>query len=169
MDLIGAIRKLGRESEPQRAEKKALEPIATLVVSAGVFAAGAIATGFIGQIGADAYKQVQHRLKALFEDREAILDFHFGVRGPSSDYEVHVLVDPPSSTALDGVFDSEFAELDRLVDNVVDRHKDVAKLVVFWRDGSMSFGYALRSDGFPVEVEWTSVPRLRRTHSDGSD
>ena len=166
MALIEQIARLGRQDRANRYEKKALEPVATLVISAGIFAVGAIAAGFLGEIGADGYRQLKGHLRALFQDRIAILDFNFGLRTKYGDTEVHVVVDPPARDAIDGVFEAEFSELDLLVEDVIDRYADVAKIVAFWKDGSMTIGYVQRSDAFPVEVNWRIAPELTESNDE---
>lgn len=106
MAIVADIARVGRQ-DPQRYEKKALDPVATLMISAGVFAAGSIVAGFLGQIGADGYRQLKDHLKDLFRDRPAILDFNFGVRTPYGDTEVHIVVDPPTPDAIEGVFEAQ--------------------------------------------------------------
>ena len=101
------------------------------------------------------------RIRRLLDARPTLLDFHFGVRGEGSDYEVHLVVEPDAAN-VGGLLDAEFRDLDDLVNDVVTRHTDVAKIVVVWKSGEMSLGYALRSDAFPIEITEAAIPETER-------
>src|SRR6266508_4767309 len=70
-------------SKPQLEIKKAVEPLSVLTID-GAFIFGAIAAGFFGQIGADAYLWLKDRLVSLIErqkakSKEQLLVFEFSV------------------------------------------------------------------------------------------
>jgi hypothetical protein len=163
LDQVRDLARLIGTSEPEFNVKKALEPISILVIAGGAFALGSIASGFFGKIGSDAYDGLKARLKALYRDRrsdEELLDFNLGVAGEEGAYEVHLLVVGPDDRQLDNVLDTRFAGLDELVAEIVKGEPDIAKVVTIWKDGGIDLAYAVRSDAYPVVVNWDNIPPL---------
>lgn len=139
--------------------KKALAPIAELVILAGTFVAGSIATGFFGAIGADAWHQLKDRLgKRYSVPREELFEVELGVGSPSEPVQVLILVEDPSSDAVRGLFDSQFADVDELVEYATSREADLAKVVLVWRDSRLRLAYAVRTDAYPVLVDRSLIP-----------
>ena len=65
---------------PELQMKKALEPVPILMLVAGGFALGSIASGFFNQLGSDVYEALKQRLKGFFKsapERESLVDFLF--------------------------------------------------------------------------------------------
>ena len=159
--LTQELAEIGGPGTPVRYRaKKAFDPVSWLVLEVGPFVAGGIALGVLGKIGADAYDRLKDALaRRADESPGSVLDFNIGLDGPDQGAEVHILVSGPGSDVRD-VFEARFAGIDETILELVERNDDVARAVVLWKDGSMTLAYALRSDGYPIEVNWDQIPAL---------
>jgi len=134
--------------------KKALEPVSTLLICAGVFIVGSIAKGFFSKLGSDAYEMLKNNLIRYFRNRkkissEQILDFCFSAKQNNKIFEVHVLVVNPSEQKLDELFASRFNEIDNLLLSLPLSESDVARIVLEYENQTLLVRYALKSDSVP--------------------
>lgn len=152
-ELLRGLSQISGEIEkPREIIKKALEPISTILIGAGVFAVGAIATGFFSKLGADAYEMLKHALIKYFRKKissEQILDFRFSVKQYNRTFEVHVLAVNPSEQKLDELFTSRFNGVDNLLVSLSLSESDVARVVLEYENQRLLIRYAVRSDSVP--------------------
>jgi hypothetical protein len=143
--------------DPKPAEylKKSLEPLPTLMILAGTFVVGSIATGFLQKLGEDAYE----RLRDLVADhwrtrrgRKELLDFCFCATYDGRPLEVHVLLTDPSAAQIQRLFDSALKGLDRELTSLPLDNVDVAKIVLTYDGHTLAVSYVLRGDCVPLPI-----------------
>lgn len=142
--------------QPQPEEKKALEPVSTLIIAAGAFTVGCVASGFFGKLGADLYDALKSKLRSFFHrnpERRCLLDFQFVTELDERRFEVHVLVDDVAPQKIERLFDQRFDQVDRIVQAVCRTVPDVAWVVLEWIDDEMRLRYVVRDDGVPLMGE----------------
>jgi len=142
----------GKIEKPREIIKKALEPISTLLIGAGLFAVGAIATGFFSKLGADAYERLKRALIKYFRKKissEQILDFRFSVKQYNRTFEVHVLAVNPSEQKLNELFTSRFNGVDNLLVSLPLSESDIARIVLEYDKQRLLIRYAVKRDSVP--------------------
>jgi len=153
-ELLRELSQISGEKEvPKEFVKKALEPISTLLIAAGVFAIGSIANGFFSRLGSDAYKRLKEILIKYYRKKissQQILDFCFLVSHHDEAIEVHILIINPSEQDLNAIFASNFNEVDVLLVSLPLSEADIAKVVFEFKDQRFSLRYSLRSDCVPI-------------------
>ena len=152
-ELLHELSQISGEIEKSREIiKKALEPISTLLICAGVFVVGSIAKGFFSKLGSDAYEGLKNALIKYFRKKissEQILDFCFSVKQYNRTFEVHVLAVNPSEQKLDELFTSRFNGVDSLLVSFPLSESDVARVVLEYENQRLLIRYAVRSDSVP--------------------
>lgn len=141
-------------SKPQLELKKAVEPLSILILS-GTFVLGAIASGFIGSIGSDAYGLLKTKLKAMLakqrnRTKEQLLVFEFTISHQGNRVAVHTIVTNPDDTAIDGMLGNAVYELDKIHPDLFSERHHLGRLVYMYEQGKLSFLYGVREDGYPV-------------------
>ncbi len=132
--------------------KKALEPVSLLIITAGTFVLGTIATGFLNKIGEELYLQLKNALIEYFnkkKQREQVLQFCFGVVYNDLDLEVNLLLTNPSEAAITEIFQKGFMDLDVLLKDIDLETSPVGRIVYNYEDGRISLNYEVRPDGVP--------------------
>lgn len=152
--LLESLKELSPASESVPIAKKAFEPISTIVIAAGVFAIGTLATGFLSKLGEEVYEGLKARLAAHFQRTSSpsprILDFRFTVAHQGDFVEVHVLVENPTTREqLEVLFSSNFAGLDALLLEFDHSKWAIAKFVLQYKNGQLDVLYLLRKDCVP--------------------
>lgn len=142
----------GPQAKPQMQSKKAVEPVSTLIIYAGVFVVGAIATGFVNKLGQEMFTALKTRLSEHYPDStgEAILDFLFVAETKDHRLEVHVTITNPNPTLVSGAMDNRYGQLDSLVTHVLGTYPDGVRVVSQWDHGQLRLLYAVRRDGVPI-------------------
>lgn len=144
-------------SKPQYELKKAVEPLSILALS-GTFALGAIATGFFGCIGADAYNLLKDRLKAMLakqrtRTKEQLLVFEFTVTHKEKSVAVHTIITNPEAVSIDQMFGNTIYELDKIPHDLFAEHHHLSRLVYSYDQGDLLFLYGVREDGYPINFK----------------
>jgi len=144
----------GKIERPRKIVKKALEPISTLLIYAGVFVVGSIAKGFFSKLGSDAYGMLKNTLIKYFRNRkkissEQILDLCFSVKQYNRTFEVHVLAVNPSEQKLNELFTSRFNGVDNLLVSLPLSESDVARIVLEYENQRLLIRYAVNGDSVP--------------------
>lgn len=152
--LRGLSQILGEIKKPREIVKKALEPVSTLIIFAGVFVVGSIAKGFFSKLGSDAYEMLKNTLIKYFRNRkkvssEQILDFCFSVKQYNRTFEVHVLAVNPSEQKLEELFATRFNGIDSLLVSLPLSESDVARIVLEYENQRLIIRYVVRSDSVP--------------------
>jgi hypothetical protein len=154
--LLADLSSLMEGQEPPRPDfKKALEPIPTLILGAGMFLLGGVASGFLSRIGSDAYdnlKAVLRRYLSTEKPSERIFDFCMYVRAPRGEMEVHVLLTNPSPDELAGVLDASLASMDELLARLPVDKMDIARVVCQAGKDGPHLLYIVRGDAVPWQL-----------------
>jgi hypothetical protein len=140
-------------AQPQQEGKKALEPVSALVIAAGAFVLGSVASGFFRRLGSDVYDALKNKLKTFLErnpGREFLVDFEMVVESEGRRFEAHVLVDEPSPHKMEELFGSRFSQLDEIVEQIQREVPEAARVVLEWRERRMRLRYVVRNDGVPL-------------------
>lgn len=143
----------GEKEEPRELAKKALEPVSTFLIAAGVFIFGSIATGFFSKLGSDLYERLKNALIKYARKKapsDQILDFCFLVKEHDTTYEIHVLVVNPSEQKLLELFVSKFAGVDTLLASLHLSESDIAKVFFEYENQRLLVRYAVRNDCVPL-------------------
>lgn len=163
-DSRGDVEALAKLSgiEPMEMGKKGLEPLAILVIGAGLFAVTNIAGGFFSKIGADGWDALKRLLTARYSTiRPAeLLELAIGVSAGERVVEVLILAPNPGGNAVSELFDDGLSQADSLVEYALQRESELARIVIVWAEGVARLAYAVRVDGVPVLVDWALIPPL---------
>lgn len=149
------IRELSQISESTLTYKvkKAYEPISMLIIAIGVFVVGSIATGFFRKIGYDIYDKLKDTLSNYYRKKEPsdqILDFCVLSQKDDRIFEVHVLITNPPSKDVADFFANGLNEVDALLLSLpLDKAKDLAQLVLGYKDQKLTIRYAVNSASVP--------------------
>jgi hypothetical protein len=140
--------------KPQPTIKKALEPISILLIGVGIFSLGAIGTGFFSKLGEDLYEKLKKTLVNYYEKKtsaDQILDFRFSIEKNNRVFEVHVLMSSPTEQIINDFFSEGISRIDETLDFLYSElAKDVARVVLEYKDNKLTFSYAVRSDCVPL-------------------
>lgn len=154
--LLADLASLTDGQEPPRPGfKKALEPIPTLIMSAGIFLLGGVASGFLSRVGADAYDNLKAALRRYLsteKPRERIFDFCMYVHAPRGEMEVHILLTSPSPDELAAALDGSLASVDRLLAQLPMNEVDIARVVYQVGADGPYLLYTVRGDGVPEQL-----------------
>ena len=146
----------GGVEKPIEILKKALEPVSTLLIIAGIFVVGSIAKGFFSKLGSDAYDGLKGALAKYYRrssSSEHILDFCFLVKQQNINIEVHVLIVNPSEQKLNELFISRFNGVDAQLVSLPLTESDIAKVVFEYKNQRLLMCYAVRCDSVPLMFE----------------
>ena len=142
-------------SKPRQEIKKALDPLSILTIG-GAFVLGGIASGFFGQIGADAYTFLKDKLVLLIKrqrgkSKEQLLIFEFTVMHKRQKLLVHTILSSPTDEQIDKFLKQAIYDLDAVIGSDAFSPKfHLSRLVYSYENDSLKFLYAVRKDGFPV-------------------
>jgi hypothetical protein len=153
---------LGSESTQEM--KKALEPIAVIVIGGAGFALGQLALGFLGRLGEDGYELLKAKLKALIDRRKVVakdtlLEFSFAVTVNGQDVEIDVQCTNPTGVAIDDIVRHQLQRIDAALPSLVDPRLGIRKLVFEHQDGDVHLRFAVRRDAVPLFPRFDSADR----------
>lgn len=139
---------------PRFEAKKAFEPLSILTI-AGSFALGAIAAGFFKEIGSDSYKWLKNKLATLIvnqraKSKEQLLVFAFTVTHAGRSVLVQTILPNPNEEDIDRFLKDAVYDLDRIPAKHFAPKNHLSRLVYFYENGTLTFKYAVRADGFPL-------------------
>lgn len=162
-DDQGDIAALGALSgiSPEERGKKALEPVAELVLQLGLLTVGSIAAGFLAKLGADTWDALERVVTKRYKRRPQNELFELSI-GLDVGYpcELLLIVEQPDIPGLEAFLNQGLSGIDRLVTDALRREPRLVRLVCLWRDGRFRLLYAVRPDGVPVLIDWDLVPAL---------
>jgi len=168
--LIQDLAALSR-ARPVEDGKKAVEPVSTLVIAAGAFALGGIASGFFGRLGSDSYDALKRTLKRFLgehPERQILVDFEMVVQGTDRRFEVHILLDGPTSTQIEEAFSARFGGLDETVEAIIRSVPSAARIVLEQKAGRMQILYVVTANGVPLvtsQLNSSGTPQDRKEPS----
>ncbi len=149
-------------TKPEREVKKALDPLAILILG-GTFIAGAIANGFIGSIGEDAYKLLKTRVQEVFrrrreagssekEPHEALFVFKAFVKDQAGFCVVDVIITNPTDEDLERFFKHGLHRLDEELSKALEDRREIQRIVIAIEGSKFKIKFGVRSDAVPVEA-----------------
>ena len=139
--------------------KKAVEPVSILTIG-GVFVLGSIATGLLNKIGADALDAFKRRLSQIIGKKkadtgEAVIRLQFAVSKPEETavYDVSLFATNPDDHDIDALLNRCVRQIDTRVGQISESHPELSVLVLEYREGAIYTKYAMRRDGFPMNID----------------
>ena len=144
------------DAEATREGKRSFELLPVLKI-AGKYALGAIATGFFGKIGADAYDALKGKVKELMtrkaeETDECLLVFNPMVEVDGRLVEVKVILTNPSNEDIDAFFDDGLRKLDQILPKHIT--DDSMKRMVYEFEGpEIELKFGVRTDAVPLDPQ----------------
>lgn len=139
---------------PQFEAKKALDPIAVLIISAGALALGKFTSSFFSRLGENAADALSAKLKQIFSHRHngevrlLRLEFEFEHEGQRSRAEV-ILTDP-TNEEIEQFLQEGLQRLDQLLPSYLDEIDGLVRYVFAYSKGDLTLQFALRRDAVPI-------------------
>jgi len=152
------------DPRPSEYGKKSLEPLPTLLILAGTFVVGSIATGFLTKLGEDVYEGLRDSLTEHWRGgrpRPEVLDLCFCATRGGQPLEVHVLLTRPSARDIERLFNAALKELDSLLATLPLENHDVARIVVRYDGKAPAVSYEVRGDCVPLPLTLAAEKRPR--------
>lgn len=134
--------------------KKSTVPISVLVIGGG-FILGAIANGFFGQIGADAYLMLKKKLSEIYSGslkvgEEKLLVFASTIAKENKSINVEVIITNPTSKDIQIFFDEGIKELDQILPRHFENDHGFSKIVFEYESGYLKVKFAVLKNGIPI-------------------
>lgn len=165
LDDLAAIEKLGFSIYRER--RKAFDPGSVLLVALGV-----IAGGFLKEIGKDIYVGLKERIKSLRAKNTNLAKrvlLTMTIHDGSRKVEVDVIVDEPTTEALDRLYERGFAQIDRALTAIFE-DKRIVRAAFRGDQEGFPLLYTVDEDGFPSElvaVDWEKIGGVSISYSKG--
>ena len=156
-DAVGAIAQ--EFGTPVQFEgKKALEPIAVLIISASSLALGSFATSFFSRLGKNAADLVTQKLMEIFSPRQTrddvpLLRFEFEFEHEGVSRRAEVILTGPSGEDIDSFLKDGLERLDQVLPLCLGGPEGLVKYVFSYSQGDLAFRFAVRSDAVPLLPE----------------
>ena len=135
--------------------KKALEPIAVLIISTSTLALGSFCTSFFSRLGKNAADFVSQKLKEIFstrrkDDDDPLLVFEFEFEHKGVSRRTEVILTGPSGAEIDSFLIEGLECLDRVLPQYVCGNNDLVKYVFTYSKDKLVLRFAVRRDAVPV-------------------
>lgn len=135
--------------------KKSLDPITILTIG-GAFVLGGIATGFLGEIGADAHNILKEKLKNIFkkpkvEGQEKLFTFDTTITSGKKYINVEVIITNPTSEDIQKFFDEGIRELDQVIPGYFLGENNIKRIVFEYKTDNLKLKFALLKNGIPIK------------------
>jgi hypothetical protein len=155
---VSTIGRLARDLglRPVRRTKKAALPLAVLA-----FSAGAVAGGFLGELGKDLYKfgkqQVKH-LCTLMNNRrrETVLLFQFEIGREGRPVQVEIFITNPKGIDIQHLLDLKVQTIEESLEPLISSHESV-KVVAEYVHRRLFPKFSMRADGVPYDASGSLV------------
>lgn len=139
--------------------KNAAEPISVLTI-AGAFVLGGIASGFLGQIGSDAWATIKAKMLNVLSRKnlrkgEQLVTFHAVIEREGYLLEVELVATNPTDDDLDRMVYQGLATLDRVVPSFIKSSPELRRLVFEIKGGEVELLFGVRKDCRPVTAKVT--------------
>ena len=100
------------------------------------------------------YNKLKASLVKYYEKKKAadqILDFRFSIEKDNRVFEVHVLISSPTKKTISDFFNEGISKIDKALDFLhSELAKDVARVVLEFKDNELTLTYSVRSDCVPL-------------------
>lgn len=134
--------------------KKALEPIAVLAISAGLFVAGKFVGAFFSRLGTDAAVALPAKLKNIFarkhDDQTRLLKFEFEFEHNGQRCRADVILSAPTADDIDGFLADGLQQLDMMLPSCLDQIDGLVRFVFSYSQGRVKLEFAVRRDAMSV-------------------
>ena len=135
--------------------KKAIEPIAVLVISASALAVGSFLRSFFSRLGENAADFVTGKLKEVFSARKALdgdslLRFEFEFEHEGASQRAEVILTDPSSQDIDSFLKEGLQQLDQVLPVYLGGFEGLVQYVFSYSQGKLEFKFAVRRDAIPI-------------------
>jgi hypothetical protein len=135
--------------------KKALEPIAVLVIGAGAFAVGKFVSSFFSRLGSNAADALSDRLKQLIskgrrDDEVRLLRFEFECHHNGQAVHVEAILSSPTEEEIDGFLLRGLNQLDQELPVHLGAAEGLVRYVYSYSEGKLKLEFAVRSDALPM-------------------
>ncbi len=143
-------------AEATREEKRSFELLPVLKIT-GKYALGAIATGFLGKIGADVYDFFKEKVKELMnrkaeETDERLLIFNPVVEVDGRLVEIKVILTNPTDEDIEKLFDDGLQKLDQILPKHI-TDNSVRCIVYKFEGQEIELRFGVRKDAAPLDPE----------------
>lgn len=133
----------------------------TIVVGTGTFVIGAIASGFLQELGKDGYVKVkewlQERVRKRAGDQSGAtpatpsrIQFTFTVKSADREVQVDVVIESPSDLDIEAFMGSGVRQLDALVTQVLSLEPQARRLLIRQENQVLVPGFVVRRDCYPL-------------------
>lgn len=135
--------------------KKSLDPISILTIGSA-FILGGIANGFFGEIGADVYRALKEKLKAIYnkpaiEGQENLFTFDTTITSGDKSVNVEVIITNPTVDDIQKFFDEGIKQLDQVLLHHFEGNNSVKRIVFEYKSDNLKEKFALLKNGVPVQ------------------
>jgi hypothetical protein len=160
LDQIASVVKC----KPQLEVRKSLDPI-TIFTVGGSFVLGAIASGFLGEIGTDGYNLLKKKLKDLFRrapknaERDSLLIFRAFVRDSRGTVQVDIILSNPSDEDIERFFQFGLQRLEQMLPPLLEKRESIQRMVFEANGLKLEVKYGVRSDAAPVFPVFAKEPK----------
>lgn len=152
-ESVDAIVRLFK-TPPQLEVKKALEPIAVLGITAGVFVVGKFAGAFFSHLGNRAAVALSTRLKDIFRrkraDQTSLLRFEFEFMHEGVNCRADVILTGPNDGEIDAFLAHGLSEVDKMLPLYLNQVEGLVRFVFVYSGGKLKLEFAVRRDAIPV-------------------
>ena len=142
------------EKPPQFEVKKALDPIAVLGISAGLFVAGKFAGAFFSRLGTDAAAALSAKLKNIFarkhDEQTRLLRFELEFEHKGQSCRADVILTAPTAHDIDGFLADGLQQLDMMLPSCLDQIDGLIRYVFTYSEGRVKLEFAVHRDAYPV-------------------
>lgn len=135
--------------------KKALEPIAVLVIGAGAFAVGKFASSFFSRLGSNAANALSEWLKQLIcrgrrDDEERLLRFEFECHHNGQTVHVEAILSSPTEEEIDRFLQRGLSQFDQILHEHLGAAEGLGRYVYSYSEGKLKLEFAVRRDALPM-------------------
>lgn len=154
---IEELKSILNNAKTEEEIKKSLDPISILTIG-GAFILGGIANGFLGEIGADAYRALKEKLKDIYnrpkvEGQEKLFTFDTTITSGDKSVNVEVIISNPTVDDIQKFFDEGIKQLDQVLPHHFEGDNGFKRIVFEYKADNLEVKFAVLKNGVPVRPE----------------
>lgn len=154
---IEDLKQILLEAKSEEEIKKSLDPISILTIGSA-FVLGAILEGFLGEIGADAYRALKQKLIDIFneppiEGQEKLFTFDTTISNGDKSVNVEIIITNPTVDDIQKFFDDGIKELDQVLPRHFENDPGFARIVFEYKADHLQIKFGILKNGIPVYPE----------------
>lgn len=152
---IDDLKQILQNAKVEEEIKKSLDPISILTMG-GSFIAGGIASGFLKEIGSDAYKALKAKLSDIFiettkETEEKLFTFDTTISKGDKSINVEVIISSPTVDDIQLFFDEGVQQLDQVLPRHFENDMGFSRIVFEYKAGYLDVKFAVLKNGVPIK------------------